>query len=256
MERDNRAGSRCSVLVLIYFLTLGLLFLPTIPALAGNPSITLISNKSNYVKGKDSFTLKYDIKAGTENNTVDIYFALQLPDNTFQFYTSQGQWSDKIVSLATSWNVSSAAGTVFEFQVPDITSGTYTFWAVFTQPGSITPPFISYSSAPFNLIKPFKSPSAIMAAHDPNSPSYNKACISCHGDRMSEESLDSKIKPAHRIMLPEYPGGTTVTNETCQACHSKGVDMRDESAVSLRRNTDVTRCVACHSSGTKKPFYQ
>ena len=256
MERGNRVELKYLGLVLICIFAVGLLFLPAVTALAGNPSITLIANKNNYVKGQDRLTLKFDIKAGTENNKVDIYFALQLPDNTFQFLTPQTQWTDQIVPLATSWNVSNAAGTLFDFQVPDITGGAYTFWAVFTKPGSITPPFTSYSSTSFNLIKPFKSPSAIMAAHDPNSPSYNKACLICHGDRVSEKSLDPSIKPAHAAMFPYYPGTTTVTNETCQACHSKGVDMRDESAVSLRRNTDVTRCVACHSKGSKKPFYQ
>jgi cytochrome c5 len=256
MERGSQKKSEWLGLVLIVIFTLGLIsFSPRI-TLASNPTITLTANKNNYVIGTDHFTLKFNIKSGTENNIVDIYIVAQFPDNSFYFLDPQLQWTEQIVPVVTSWNVSDASGTLFEFQVPDIPTGTYAFWAVFTQPGSTAWPFISYSTASFKLIKPFKSPSTIMAAHNPNSATYNSDCISCHGDRVSEASLDPSIKPAHAMMLPFYPGGT-VTNETCQACHSKGVDLRDESATSLWRNTDVTKCVACHSqAGPGKQFYQ
>jgi hypothetical protein len=262
MERDNRPKSGWLSLVFIGMFAVGFLILPTATALADNPSITLIANKNNYVIGQDSFTLKFDIKAGTENNSVDIYIAAQFPDNSFIFLNQQGQWTAQVVPFFTGWTVSDASsdqfGPLLEFQVPaSIATGAYAFWGVFTQPDSTSWPFISYSAASFNFNKPFTSPSLIMAAHDPNSPSYNGDCIGCHGNRVSEVSLNPNIKPAHAVMLPEYPGGATVTNQTCQTCHSKGVDLRDESAASLWRNTDVAKCVACHAKGgVALPFYQ
>ena len=105
--------------------------------MAANPSISLILNKAKYGKAKDTITLNYDIKAGDQNNTVDFYLALQLPDKSYVYLAGDGAWSTDPVAYKSSWPVTTGKGTYFSATVPaSLANGSYTFWGVFTAPGS------------------------------------------------------------------------------------------------------------------------
>ena len=46
----------------------------------------------------------------------------------------------------------------------------------------------------------------VVALHDAKSPSYDKNCLSCHGDIMKRTTLNPKVKEAHAAMVPFAPG--------------------------------------------------
>ncbi len=99
----------------------------------------------------------------------------------------------------------------------------------------------------------------LVALHDAKSPSFNKNCLSCHGDIMKRTTLNPKITEAHAAMLPFAPGYDAkvgVTNETCTSCHGK-VDLVQHSGEQIRKNADVASCGACHgkSGPSSKKFY-
>jgi len=91
------------------------------------------------------------------------------------------------------------------------------------------------------------------ATHDPNDPSYNSACLSCHADKLTEVTLSATPAFHPRKMgataggAPIIPGATP--SEKCVFCH-KAVDMSpNRAAGNLRRNVDVAICTGCHTSG-------
>jgi hypothetical protein len=99
----------------------------------------------------------------------------------------------------------------------------------------------------------------LAALHDAKSPSFNKNCLSCHGDIMTRTTLNPKFKEAHAAMVPFAPGYDAkvgVTNETCTSCHGK-VDLLQHSGEQIRKNADVASCGACHgkSGPSSKKFY-
>jgi hypothetical protein len=99
----------------------------------------------------------------------------------------------------------------------------------------------------------------LVALHDAKSPTYNKNCLSCHGDIMTRTTLNPKFKEAHAAMVPFTPGYDAkvgVTNETCTSCHGK-VDLVQHSGEQIRKNADVASCGACHtkSGPSSKKFY-
>lgn len=99
----------------------------------------------------------------------------------------------------------------------------------------------------------------LVALHNAKSPSYDKNCLSCHGDIMTRTTLNPKIKEAHAAMVPFAPGydeKVGVTNETCTSCHSR-VDLLQHSGEQIRKNADVASCGACHSKSgpSSKKFY-
>ncbi|OGC00608.1 MAG: hypothetical protein A3G35_10210 [candidate division NC10 bacterium RIFCSPLOWO2_12_FULL_66_18] len=99
----------------------------------------------------------------------------------------------------------------------------------------------------------------LVALHDAKSPSFNKNCLSCHGDIMTRTTLNPKFKEAHAAMVPfapAYDEKAGVTNETCTSCHGR-VDLVQHSGEQLRKNADVASCGACHSKSgpSSKKFY-
>lgn len=108
--------------------------------MAANPSVSLILNKANYAKGKDTISLNYDIKAGDQNNTVDFYLAIQRPDKSYVYWGGGATWSTNPVAYKSSWPVTTGKGTLFSGTLPaNVDKGSYTFWAVFAAPGSSPP---------------------------------------------------------------------------------------------------------------------
>lgn len=99
----------------------------------------------------------------------------------------------------------------------------------------------------------------LVALHDAKSLSYDKNCLSCHGDIMTRTTLNPKFKEAHAAMVPFAPGydpKVGVTNEICTSCHGN-VDLVQHSGEQIRRNADITSCAACHnkSGPSTKKFY-
>ena len=99
----------------------------------------------------------------------------------------------------------------------------------------------------------------LIALHDAGSPSYNKACLSCHGDIMKRTTRNKKFKEAHAAMVPYMPGYDAkagVTNQVCVSCHGR-VDLAQHSGEQLRRNAGASMCAACHSKSgpSSKKFY-
>ena len=88
----------------------------------------------------------------------------------------------------------------------------------------------------------------LVAPHEANSPSYNKSCLSCHGDIMTRTTLNPRFKEAHAAMVPFAPGYDAkvgVTNETCLSCHAR-VDIVQHSGMLIRKNADMSSCAVCH----------
>lgn len=81
--------------------------------------------------------------------------------------------------------------------------------------------------------------------HDPESPEYDADCISCHGDKLNEVSLDCKTPTAHARMLDLFGLG----NDRCLECHQVGTNFFNESAGDLRRQVvmEEVQCTLCHN---------
>lgn len=99
----------------------------------------------------------------------------------------------------------------------------------------------------------------LIALHDASSPSFNKNCLSCHGDIMRKTTLNKKFKEAHAAMVPFVPGYDAkvgVTSQVCVSCHGR-VDLLQHSGEQIRRNASVSVCAACHgkSGVSSKQFY-
>lgn len=99
----------------------------------------------------------------------------------------------------------------------------------------------------------------LVTLHDARSPSFNKNCLSCHGDIMRKTTLNKKFKEAHAAMVPFVPGYDVkvgVTSKVCVSCHGK-VDLVQHSGEQIRKNASVSGCAACHgkSGVSSKQFY-
>ncbi len=99
----------------------------------------------------------------------------------------------------------------------------------------------------------------LVALHDAKSPSFDKNCLSCHGDIMKRTTLNPKFKEAHAAMIPfapAYDAKAGVTNEVCISCHGR-VDLVQHSGEQIRKNADVGSCAACHgkSGSATRKFY-
>lgn len=99
----------------------------------------------------------------------------------------------------------------------------------------------------------------IIASHDSISRQYNKNCMSCHSNILTEKSLDPSTPSAHMAMLPYVPGKD---NTKCVWCH-RAVDLvigsspAEKSTASLRKRVNTALCTLCHGpSGPGIQFYQ
>ena len=103
------------------------------------------------------------------------------------------------------------------------------------------------------------APANTVAIHDPDSPSYDPNCLSCHADVLKETSLDPRVPSIHQEMVPYTPGFNPrkgITNEVCVKCH-RSVDIRDGSAAGLRIQVTRENCALCHRPvGPGKALYK
>lgn len=95
----------------------------------------------------------------------------------------------------------------------------------------------------------------LSAVHNPASSSYDKACLSCHIDKLTEKSKSATVPGFHQRKLGTSDGGAPVIpgatpDAKCVFCH-KTVDMSpNRSGAGLRRQVDPTLCAGCHTTGT------
>jgi mono/diheme cytochrome c family protein len=94
----------------------------------------------------------------------------------------------------------------------------------------------------------------LIASHNSSSPQYDKNCTDCHGNVLSEQSLNPSRRTAHVSMLPQTPGEDN--DIKCAWCH-RSVDFIQKSNGNLRRHVNVTLCALCHGTyGVETQFYQ
>lgn len=99
----------------------------------------------------------------------------------------------------------------------------------------------------------------VLALHEPSSPQYNGACLSCHRGVLTETSRDPRVPSFHQAMLPFTPGYNPAhgpSDAVCVQCH-RFVEVRTDSAGALRKQVDPALCALCHGpSGPGPQFYQ
>ena len=126
--------------------------------------------------------------------------------------------------------------------------------------GGVAVVFIGYvKAASVSPGPPRANAPDLIALHDASSPSFNKNCLSCHGDIMKKTTLNKKFKEAHAAMVPFAPGYDAkmgVTSKVCASCHGR-MDLLEHSGEQLRKNASVSVCAACHnkSGPSSKKFY-
>lgn len=74
----------------------------------------------------------------------------------------------------------------------------------------------------------------------------NKECFTCHTKIKQDVPLNKKFKTFHRVHLESK----LETPKNCADCH-QSVDLREDSAGSLRKQVDPQICAGCHSGGLK-----
>lgn len=74
----------------------------------------------------------------------------------------------------------------------------------------------------------------------------NKECLACHADIKKDVPLNRKFKTFHRVHLESR----LETPKNCIDCHQV-IDLREDSAASLRKQVDPQLCAGCHSGGLK-----
>jgi nitrate/TMAO reductase-like tetraheme cytochrome c subunit len=74
----------------------------------------------------------------------------------------------------------------------------------------------------------------------------NKECLACHPSIKKDISLNKNFKTFMRLHLESKLD----TPKNCSDCH-QSVDLREDSAASLRKQVDPQICAGCHSGGVK-----
>ncbi len=88
----------------------------------------------------------------------------------------------------------------------------------------------------------------LIALHEDLTEVKSDRCISCHGNKAEEKSLNPDIKTPHAIHIPML--------KECNVCHKKA-DLLEGSAAALRKQVDPQICNGCHGPGGSGPqLYQ
>jgi Cutinase len=114
------------------------------------PKITLSLNQTSFQRG-DTHVLTAAITPGDSASSVDVYLALQLPDQTLLFYQANGSFTQAAQPLVANWTVTPFSGEIFRYAFSGAEpAGTYTWYAAFTDPRTLN--FIGdIAQAPFNV---------------------------------------------------------------------------------------------------------
>lgn len=101
------------------------------------PTLALGLNQSSFRSGQ-TLSLTATVTPGATPRTVDVYVAVSLPDGTLLFYFYPSFTTD-IRPAVTTWTVASFSGEIFRYTFTGgEPSGSYTWWAAFTEPGTLT----------------------------------------------------------------------------------------------------------------------
>jgi len=74
----------------------------------------------------------------------------------------------------------------------------------------------------------------------------SKECLACHPKIKTDVPLNMKFKTFHRVHLESKLD----TPKNCADCH-QSIDLREDSAASLRKQVDPQLCAGCHSGDLK-----
>ncbi len=113
--------------------------------------ILALSLNANSFRQEDTLILGATVTPGASSTTVDAYVALALPGGTLLFLQADRSLTADVRAIASNWPVSSYAGPIFIHPFEGWEPvGDYTWYAVFTQPGTMN--FIGpIVSAPFSV---------------------------------------------------------------------------------------------------------
>lgn len=101
------------------------------------PKITLSLNQTSFRPG-DTHILTATVIPGGSASPVDVYLALQLPDQTLLFYQSNGSFTQEAQPLVANWTVTPFSGEIFHYTFSGAEpAGTYAWYAAFTDPGTL-----------------------------------------------------------------------------------------------------------------------
>lgn len=97
---------------------------------------------------------------------------------------------------------------------------------------------------------------SLIGVHDPGSHAYNPDCLSCHGARNQEGSVDGAITGSHTVMKGILGSG----NQRCLNCHPGKIDLLSQSHARLRHtmfSSAVVNCSLsrCHGPSGPRPLY-
>ena len=73
-----------------------------------------------------------------------------------------------------------------------------------------------------------------------------KECLACHAKIKTDVIINQKFKTFHRVHLESKLD----TPKNCTDCH-QSVDLREDSAASLRKQVDPQLCAGCHDGSMK-----
>ena len=100
------------------------------------PRLTLSLNQSSLQSG-DTHILTAIVTPGGSASPVDVYLAIQLPDQTLHFYQSNGSFTVEMQPLVRNWTATPFSGEIFRHLFTGAEqAGTYTWYGAFTAPGT------------------------------------------------------------------------------------------------------------------------
>jgi hypothetical protein len=101
------------------------------------PRITLKPSPTSLQPG-DTHILTAIVTPGGSASPVDVYVALQLPDQTLHFYQFNGSFTQEVQPLVSNWTVRPFDGEIFRYTFSGAEqAGTYTWSAGFADPGTL-----------------------------------------------------------------------------------------------------------------------
>lgn len=117
------------------------------------PQFTLSLNTGSFSPG-DTLTLMAMVDPGTDLGPVDVYIALQFPDQALFFFQADGSFTPEFRPVVAGWTVTPFDGEIFRHAFNGgEASGRYTWLAVFTRPGTLEM-VSNIAQAPFTFEAP------------------------------------------------------------------------------------------------------
>lgn len=86
-----------------------------------------------------------------------------------------------------------------------------------------------------------------VARHEGSHSITNAECGACHGDTLSEVSLDPAVETAHRVHLDSSLLRFDAMADGCATCH-ESTDIEQGSGASVNKQVDTEVCANCHGA--------